>query len=89
VNWIVATNKPFTVVDDPGFTELLQYTHSAQDLLHVPSATTIKRRVMDRTEEAIAAQKQVFQVCDLGKHLPFHTTNPLMLGTRIEGFDQS
>jgi hypothetical protein len=50
------------VVDDPGFNELLEYTHHGNESLDVPSSTTIKRRVLDRTDEAVVAQKAIFEV---------------------------
>jgi hypothetical protein len=62
VDWIVTTNQPFTVVEDSGFDDLLQYAHHGQDPLRIPSATTIKRRVINRTDDAIDAQRQVFEV---------------------------
>jgi hypothetical protein len=62
VDWVISSNQPFTVVDDPSFVELLQYGHGNDHPLHVPSSTTVKRRVMDRSIEAVEAQRSIFKV---------------------------
>ncbi|KIJ35090.1 hypothetical protein M422DRAFT_181119 [Sphaerobolus stellatus SS14] len=46
VEWIVACDQPFEEVERPEFKKLLNYTHHRPTELNVPSATTVKRRVM-------------------------------------------
>jgi hypothetical protein len=59
---VVSSNQPFTVVEEPAFEDLMQATYQGDEPLHMPSASTVKRRVMDRAGESIEAQKAVFEV---------------------------
>ncbi|KIJ49910.1 hypothetical protein M422DRAFT_160513, partial [Sphaerobolus stellatus SS14] len=44
--YFVACAIPFDEVNQPEFQALLQYTHHSSTQLHIPGATTMKRKVM-------------------------------------------
>jgi hypothetical protein len=62
VNWIVATDQPFTTVDEPEFRELLAYAHHPSPLLKVPHRDTVKTRIMKLGKDTVKATKLMFQV---------------------------
>jgi hypothetical protein len=61
VDWVITSNQPFTVAEEQPFRRFIQYTHQGSESLHVPSSATIKRRVIDRSQECIEAQKAEFK----------------------------
>ena len=60
--WIVATDQPFSTVDEPEFRDLLMYTHHPSPNLHIPHRDAIKRRIMKMGEDTIEATKEMFKV---------------------------
>jgi hypothetical protein len=60
--WIVATDQPFSVVDDPELRDLLSYTHHPSPTLKIPHRDAIKRRIMRMCDDTISATKQMFEV---------------------------
>ena len=60
--WIVATNQPFSIVDDVELRELLIYTHHPSPSLKIPQRDAIKRRIMKMGEDAITATRHMFVV---------------------------
>lgn len=47
LEWLVACDMPFDGVDRPEFCTFVAYTHVRAAPLPVPSATTVKQRVME------------------------------------------
>ena len=60
--WIVATDQPFSTVDEPEFHDLLMYTHHPSPNLHIPHRDAIKWRIMKMGEDTIEATKEMFKV---------------------------
>ena len=62
--WIVASDQPFTEVENPEFVELLNYVHrnSSGSELQILGHNSIKRRVMDMGENGIEEVKEMFMV---------------------------
>ena len=59
--WLVATDQPFSTVDDPEFRDFLTYAHHPAPNLKIPHRDAIKRRVMRMYEDTIRATRQMFQ----------------------------
>ncbi|KAI1782084.1 hypothetical protein LXA43DRAFT_977757 [Ganoderma leucocontextum] len=51
--WIAACDQPFDAVEKPELHTLLQYTHRSPEHLDIPSAATIKKRIMDLSDEYV------------------------------------
>lgn len=66
--WIVATDQPFSTVDDPEFRDLLGYVHHPSPSLTIPHRDAVKRRIMKMCEDTITATKLMFKV-----RMLFHT----------------
>ena len=60
--WVVATDQPFYMVDEPEFRDLLMYTHHPSLNLKIPHRDTIKRRIMTMGKDTVEATKQMFKV---------------------------
>lgn len=61
--WQVACNQPFDEVEKPEFKALMEYTHRRSVPLHIPSATTMKRRIMILGQTTIEDMKTFISVC--------------------------
>ncbi|OCB88219.1 hypothetical protein A7U60_g4624 [Sanghuangporus baumii] len=59
IRWIVATDQPFTVVEDDEFRTFLEYTHRGQAKLLIPSADTVKRTVKEMKLELFEKTKSM------------------------------
>ncbi|KAJ3004761.1 hypothetical protein NUW54_g4661 [Trametes sanguinea] len=51
--WIAACDQPFDAVEKPEFIKLLQFVHHRPTRLAVPSATTIKRRISEMSDDYV------------------------------------
>ena len=60
--WKVAADQPFDATENPEFRRLLEYTHLRSGL-HIPSASTVKRRIMKLGEDTIQGIKDMIAVC--------------------------
>ena len=60
--WIVAADQPFEATENPEFRRLLEYTHLRPGL-HIPSASTVKRRIIKMGEDTIQGIKDMIAVC--------------------------
>jgi hypothetical protein len=60
--WIVAADRPFDTTEIPEFRRLLEYTHLCAGL-QIPSASTVKRRIMTMGEDTIQGIKDMIAVC--------------------------
>jgi hypothetical protein len=58
----VAADQPFEATENPEFRRLLQYTHLRPGL-HIPSASTVKRRIMKMGDDKIQGIKAMIAVC--------------------------
>ena len=58
---MVVCDQPFQEVEQPELRRLLEYTHLRPGL-HIPSSTTIKRRVMKMGEDTVEGVKQLVEV---------------------------
>lgn len=65
---MVASNQPFTEVENVFLHRLLQYLHSRRSLT-IPSADTIKRRAMDMGKDVVLQLKEFIVVC-ISLYLP-------------------
>lgn len=63
--WIVATDQPFYMVDDPEFCEFLSYTHHPSPSLKIPHRDAVKCHIMKMGDNTITATKQMFRVSSL------------------------
>jgi hypothetical protein len=61
VNFMVIADLPFTFVELPEFREFVQYTRGSTSI-HIPSADTIKRRVVVLSEKTVEELKDFFKV---------------------------
>ena len=61
----MASDQPFTEVENPEFVELLNYVHcnSSGSKLQIPGCNSIKCHVMDMGENGIEEVKEMFVVC--------------------------
>jgi hypothetical protein len=59
---MVIADLPFTFVELDEFRKFVHYTRGAGRSVHVPGASTIKRRVLDMAGETVDAIKQRLQV---------------------------
>lgn len=66
--WIAVTDQPFSVVEEPEFKTLLNYLHHhSTRILALPSAETIRRRIMTMGVEIEKKLTDMFAVsgtCD-------------------------
>jgi hypothetical protein len=62
VRWIAACDQPFEDVEKPEFKALLKYTRGASHQLQIPSATTVKRRIMDLGKQMEEELKTLIRV---------------------------
>jgi hypothetical protein len=60
--WVVAADQPFEATENFEFRRLLEYTHLRPGL-HIPSASTVKRRVIKMGEDTIQGIKDMIAVC--------------------------
>lgn len=61
--WVAACDQPFSVVSEPEFVELLQYTHHpSATKLKIPGEKSVKRNIMQMSEDMIAQLKEHFMV---------------------------
>ncbi|KAJ7469791.1 hypothetical protein B0H11DRAFT_2196741 [Mycena galericulata] len=59
--WIAATDQPFSVVEEPEFKTLLNYVHHhSARILALPSADTIRRRIMEMGENVEKKLAEIF-----------------------------
>ena len=58
--WIACRHRPFTIVNDPEFIELLT---SLNDKVAIPSARTVSRDVQEAFEASQKCVKDMLQVC--------------------------
>ena len=58
IEWIVTSQQPFTVVEEPSF---LDFVHSLHLSALIPSADTIKRNIFNLYETKIVKVKDFFQ----------------------------
>ncbi|KAF5320031.1 hypothetical protein D9758_017720 [Tetrapyrgos nigripes] len=59
VKWLVASNQPFSEVEQVEFIELLQYVHHSGGKLHIPKQDVIRRRIIKLGESIIE------EICDI------------------------
>lgn len=59
--WIAADDIPFSEVEKPYFRSLLQFVHQAPEL-RIPSAATIRRRILQMGDLSISDLKQMIAV---------------------------
>jgi hypothetical protein len=62
IDYIIASNQPFTEVESEEFIDFIQYTHQNTTNLKLPSATTVQRRVFKMSEKTIDELRAVFKV---------------------------
>ena len=60
----MAANQPFDAIENPEFRRLLEYTHLRSGL-HIPSASTVKRRIVKMGEDTIQGIKDMIAVRQL------------------------
>ena len=60
--WIVATDQPFSTVDEPEFCTLLAYAHHPSPELKIPHRNAVKRCVMKMGEDTVDATKELLAV---------------------------
>ncbi|KAJ7431702.1 hypothetical protein B0H11DRAFT_2238770 [Mycena galericulata] len=61
--WIAATDQPFSIVEEPEFKALLNYVHHhSARILALPSADTIKRRIMAMGVDTEKKLAEIFAV---------------------------
>jgi len=60
--WIIASDQPFTEVENPEFVDLLNYIRSPAQPLEIPGRNAIKRQVMNMGKEGIDETKAMFAV---------------------------
>ncbi|KAF5345060.1 hypothetical protein D9758_010453 [Tetrapyrgos nigripes] len=60
VKWLVASNQPFSEVEQVEFIELLQYVHHSGGKLHIPKKDAIQRRVLKLGEATIEEIRDIF-----------------------------
>ena len=58
IEWIITSQQPFTVVEEPSF---LDFVHSLHPSALIPSADTIKRNIFNLYETKIVKVKDFFQ----------------------------
>jgi hypothetical protein len=70
--WIVLTDQPFDIVDNPAFRELVTYVHHPAPELKIPHRDAMRRRIMKLGEDTIQSTKQMFAVCtDISSYFIF------------------
>ena len=55
-------DQPFDAMENPEFHHLLEYMHLHSGL-HIPSASTVKRRIVKMGENTIHGIKDMISVC--------------------------
>lgn len=60
--WIAACDQPFDTVEQPEFKRMVDYINHPNPPLHIPSATTVKNRVMDMGDETVNEIKSLINV---------------------------
>lgn len=70
---MAACDQPFDAVEKPELVNLLQYTHYRPAGLNIPSAATIRKRILDMSDEYVKELKEKIQVC------PHSTTSSIRL----------
>jgi hypothetical protein len=80
VKYIVVSNNPFSEVEVPEFAELMQYTYTGPGKLNMPSARTIRQRVLDLSGDIMKEIKEMFsvslsQICHLSSTAHFICRN--------------
>jgi hypothetical protein len=58
IRWIIINQHPFTIVEEPGFADLIRTLHPDARLI---SADTVKRRIMDLYENNINKVQESFK----------------------------
>lgn len=61
-SWVVASDQPFTEVENPEFVEMLSYVCSSATPLEIPGRNSVKRSVMKMADEGIKETKKMFAV---------------------------
>ena len=82
LEWMVACDQPFEEVERPEFRQLLEYTH-LNSSLHIPSRTTVQRRIMKMGEDTIEGTKELIRVC-FASYSMFYNANVPMLRNYLE-----
>ena len=67
--WIVATDQPFSMVDEPEFRMMLSCAHHPPPELKIPHRNAVRRRIMRMGEDSIEATKEMFTVCQSQLHI--------------------
>ena len=62
IEWLVASDQPFSEVKSPELIDLLNYVHRGAKDLKISSCYTVKRRVMEMGEEGFKKIKLMFEV---------------------------
>jgi hypothetical protein len=61
VKFMIIADLPFTFVEVPEFRDFVQYTRGPA-AIHIPSADTIKRRVVVLSEKTVEEVRDFFEV---------------------------
>jgi hypothetical protein len=62
VKWVIASDQPFEEVENPEFSELLNYVNRSGSTLKIPSRFTVKRCVMKMSADGVKELKDTFAV---------------------------
>lgn len=68
IEWIIACDQPFEEVERPEFQRLLEYTHVTSGL-HIPSRTTVQRRILKMGEDTVEGTKELIRVRSFLSHI--------------------
>jgi hypothetical protein len=64
--WIAACDQPFTIVSEPEFRALLEYTHHpSKTPLHIPKEDSIRSRIMAMGDDILHNLKNTFKVISI------------------------
>jgi hypothetical protein len=59
VQWVITSQQPFTVVEEPSF---IEFVHTLHPGVLLPSADTVKRNIYDLYEENVGKIKNILQM---------------------------
>jgi hypothetical protein len=60
--WLVACDQPFDEVEKPELRDLLQYVYHRANPLKIPSAKTVRTKIMKMGENSVAEMREFFAV---------------------------